>query len=133
MTAFVDTNILVRHLTGDPPEMAVRASAYLATEAELLLTDLVVAETVYVLESFYGASREVVAQAMRSLVAFDATICVDPALLLRAIEVYEIDRIDFAEAYLVACAESTGVSMIASFDRSIDRVETVRRVEPPRG
>lgn len=55
----------------------------------------------------------------------------DSALLLRAVEVYETDRIDFAEAYLVAQAESTGVGNVASFDRSIDRVATVRRIEPP--
>ncbi|MBW3641154.1 MAG: PIN domain-containing protein, partial [Actinobacteria bacterium] len=51
VSAFVDTNILVRHLTGDPPELAARAAAYLRAEPELLLTDLIVAETVYVLES----------------------------------------------------------------------------------
>lgn len=131
MSAFVDTNILVRHLTGDPPEMAARATAYLEAGTELLLTDLVAAETVYVLESFYEAPRDQVAQAVRSLLAFDSVVCVDPALLLRAVEVYETDRIDFAEAYLVACAESTGVAKIASFDRSLDRVHTVERVEPP--
>jgi predicted nucleic acid-binding protein len=53
MSAFVDTNVLIRHLTGDPVEMATRATSYLRTETELLVTDLVVAETVYVLESFY--------------------------------------------------------------------------------
>ena len=132
MTAFVDTNVLVRHLTGDPPAMAARATAYLASEPELLLTDLVVAETVYVLESFYKAQRDETADAIRSLVAFRSVVCVDPALLLRAVEVYETARIDFAEAYLVACAESTGVGRVASFDRSIDRVGTVERVEPPK-
>ncbi len=132
MSAFVDTNILVRHLTGDPPAMSARATAYLANENELFLTDLVVAETVYVLESFYEAPRHKVAEAVRSLIAFDSVVCVDPALLLRSVEVYETDRIDFAEAYLVACAESTGVAQIASFDRSLDRVQTVKRVEPPR-
>ena len=111
--------------------MAARATAYLRSERELLLTDLVAAETVYILESFYEASREQVAVALRSLVAFDSIVSVDPALLLRAIEVYETDRLDFAEAYLVACAESTGVGRIASFDRSIDRVHTVERIEPP--
>jgi predicted nucleic acid-binding protein len=132
VSAFVDTNVLVRHLTGDPPEMAARASAYIAAERELLLTDLVAAETVYVLESFYyRAPRDQVAEAMRSLIAFDSVVCVDPALLLRAIEVYETDRIDFAEAYLVACAESTSVGKIASFDQSLDRVNTIERVEPP--
>jgi len=131
LSAFIDTNVLIRHLTGYPPEMAARASAYLRDERELLLTDLVAAETVYVLESFYETPREEVAQAVRSLVAFDSIVCVDPALLLRAVEVYETDRVDFAEAYLVACAESTGVGKIASFDRSIDRVDTIERIEPP--
>ena len=132
MSAFVDTNILVRHLTGDPPEMAEQATRYLATERGLLLTDLVVAETVYVLESFYETPRNQVAEAIRSLIAFDSVLCVDPALLLCAVEVYETDRLDFGEAYLVACAESTEVGRVASFDRGIDRVDTVERVEPPR-
>jgi len=131
VSAFVDTNILVRHLTGDPPDMAARATAYLRSENGLLLTDLVAAETVYVLESFYEAPRQQVAEALRSLIAFESIVCVDPALLLRAAEVYETDRVDFAEAYLVACAESTGVGVIASFDRSLDRVGSVGRIEPP--
>ena len=130
MTAFVDTNVLIRHLTADPPAMARRASAYLATGEELLLTDLVFAETIYVLESVYEVPRAQVADSMRSLLALSSVTCIDPALLLRAVEVYELDRIDFAEAYLVACAEASGVGRIASFDRSIDRVGTVVRVEP---
>ncbi len=131
MSAFVDTNIIVRHLTGDPAEMATRATAYLAAEPELFLADLIVAETIYVLESFYKTPRDEIATAMRSLVALRSVITVDPALLLRSLEIYEIDRIDFAEAYLVTCAESSGVNRIASFDRSIDRVGTIERIEPP--
>ncbi|MDA8287393.1 MAG: PIN domain-containing protein [Actinomycetota bacterium] len=132
MTAFIDTNVLVRHLTGDPPAMAEASTEFLRAETELLLTDVVAAETVYVLESFYEAPRAQVAGALRSLVAFDSVVCVDPALLLRAVEVYETQRIDFAESYLVACAESTGVQRVASFDRSLDRVETIERIEPVR-
>jgi predicted nucleic acid-binding protein len=130
LSAFIDTNVLVRHLTGDPEEMAARATAYLATESELFLTDLVVAETVYVLESFYETPRAQIGNSIRSLLGFKSVVCVDAALLLRAIEVYETDRLDFAEAYLVACAESTGITKIASFDRSTDRIRTVDRVEP---
>jgi predicted nucleic acid-binding protein len=130
MSAFVDTNVLVRHVTGEPPTMAARATAYLEAESELLLTDLIIAETVYVLESFYEAPREQIAVSMRSLLALPSVTTVDAPLLLRAIEVYETERIDFAEAYLVACAETTGINCIASFDRSLDRVGTVERIEP---
>lgn len=111
--------------------MAARATRFLATERDLLVNDLVVAETVYVLESFYKAPRGQVAEAMRSLIASASIVVVDPALLLRAIEAYETDRLDFTEAYLVASAESTGIGRVASFDQAIDRVTTVERVEPP--
>ena len=130
MSAFIDTNILVRHLTGDPVDMAARATRFLSDEQDLLLVDLVVAETVYVLESFYEAPRLQVAEAIRSLIAFESIVCVDPAVLLRTVEIYEVDRLDFAEAYLVASAESTGVGRAASFDHSVDRVNTVERIEP---
>ncbi len=39
--------VLIRHLTGDPPEMAAGAIAALAAAEELLLADLVVAECLY--------------------------------------------------------------------------------------
>jgi predicted nucleic-acid-binding protein len=90
---------------------------------------LVVAETIYVLESYYEVPREQIATTIRSLLAFDSISVVDRDVLLRAVEVYEIDRLDFAEAYLVACAESTGIGRVVSFDRSIDRVSSIERVE----
>ena len=92
--------------------------------------ELVVAETIYVVESFYEVPRARVAEAIRSLLALRSMIVVDRGLLLRAVEVYETARLDFAEAYLVACAESTGILRVASIDRTIDRVGTVSRVEP---
>jgi len=38
--------------------------------------------------------------------------------------------VHFADAYLVAEAEISGVNAVASFDKAIERVPTVRRVEP---
>jgi predicted nucleic-acid-binding protein len=130
VSAFVDTNILIRHLTGDPADQAARATRFLAATDELLLADLVVAEVVYVLESYYEVERPRIAEMVRAIIAFDAIRVVDEDLLLRAVEVFELDRLDFAEAYLVASAERAGIGAVASFDRSIDRVRTVARIEP---
>jgi predicted nucleic acid-binding protein len=47
-----------------------------------------------------------------------------------ALEAYEVDRLDSAEAYLVAQAEATGINEVRSFDRSIDKIQTVTRREP---
>jgi len=110
--------------------MASRATALLAAEQELLLTDLVLAECVYVLESFYEVERPRVAELMRSALSLRSIRTLDPASLLRALEVYEVERVDFAEAYLAAQAEATGVGEVVSFDRAIDRIDTVKRREP---
>ena len=105
MRAFVDTNVLVRHLTGDPPAQARRATAWLARRHELILVDLVLAELIYVLESFYERPRGEVATLARSLLAMESIRPADDLLLLRALELYESARLDFADAYLVASAE----------------------------
>jgi predicted nucleic acid-binding protein len=130
VTAFVDTNILIRHLTGDPPDQAARATVFLADVDELLLEDVIVAEIVYVLESYYGVPSDEVARLVRAVIAFDPIRVMNPALLLRSLEVYEMHGVDFAEAYLVASVEASGVDKIVSFDRSIERVPTVSRIEP---
>lgn len=130
MRALLDTNILVRHLTGDPPGQARRATALLRARHELILTDLVFAEMVYVLESFYESPRTEIAEMARALLALPSIAVVDHDLLLRAIELYEGVRLDFAEAYLASLAELSDVNQVASFDRQIDRVKTIKRVEP---
>ncbi len=130
MTALLDTNVLVRHLTGDPPDLAARATAYLSTAEALILPDLILAEVVYVLESVYEVPRSQIAESARSMITFGSIQTADRGLLLRTVEIYEIHRLDFSDAYLVALAETAGVAEIASFDRTIDRVPTVTRVEP---
>lgn len=110
--------------------MAARATRALADSDELLLADLIVAECVYVLESFYEVPRDRVAELLRAAIALPTIKTLDPATLLRALEVYEVDRLDFADAYLIAQAEATGIEQILSFDKSIDRISTVTRHEP---
>jgi predicted nucleic acid-binding protein len=128
--AFVDTNVLVRHLTQDTPDQAARATFLLSAADRLHLSDVVLAEVIYVLQSVFRAPRERIAEAMRGTLGFASVEVEDRALLVRAVQVYELHGVDFADAYLVALAESSGLRLIASFDRSLDRVETVTRVEP---
>lgn len=130
MRAFLDTNVLLRHLTGSPPDQARRATAFLRGRHELILTGLVAAELVYVLESVYERPRHEIATAARAVLALPSVFTVDRDVVLRAIELYETSRLHFAETFLAAAAERSGVRRVASFDRSLDRLASVTRVEP---
>lgn len=125
----LDTNVLVRHLTGTPRDQAERATAFLRDADRLDLPALVVAELVYVLESVYEQARPQVAVLVRAVLAHPPIVAGDEDALLRAVELYETYRVHFAEAYLAACAER-GDGRVASFDRDLDRIPSIARVEP---
>lgn len=61
----VDANVLVRLITGEPPDMAARARGLAASlrqrEKKLLLLPLVAAEVVWVLQSYYRFDRSDIA------------------------------------------------------------------------
>ncbi len=65
---WVDTNLVVRLVTGDPPAMAEQAARFFEVNAgkgtPLRLGPLVVAEALYVLTSFYKLSRTRAAEAL---------------------------------------------------------------------
>lgn len=130
MIAYVDTNVLIRHLTGDPPAQAKRATRFLLEAEGLILEDVIVAEVVYVLETVYEQTRTDITIEIRALLALPSILAPNASILLRAIEIYETARIHFAEAYLAACATADGTGIVASFDQDLDRVATITRVEP---
>ena len=130
MTAFIDTNVLVRYLTNDQPEQARLATRYLEQSERLILPDLILAEVAYVLGSFYKFPRARIGQALRAVLNFRSIHVDDAALLYRTVELYEAHNFSFADAYLVASAERSGVGVVASFDRGIDRAGTIQREEP---
>lgn len=82
------------------------------------------------LDSYYEQPPAAVAGQMRSALACPSVKTIDKKTLLRALTIYELEGLDFAEAHLAAQAEATGVAEILSFDRSIDRLPTVTRREP---
>lgn len=126
----LDTNVLIRHFTGDPPELARRATAALASGERLVLTSVVAAECVSVLASVYDVDRHGVVTLLRAVIGFPAIDVPERAVLLRALEIYELERLDFANAHLAASAELAGVRNVLSFDRDLDRVQTIACREP---
>ncbi|MFT4049523.1 MAG: PIN domain-containing protein [Solirubrobacterales bacterium] len=124
----LDTNVVIRHFTGEPTAMARKATAILNGPHRLVLTDVVFSECIFVLESFYEVERDDIAALMRSLLGLGSISTDNERLLVRALEHYEIERLDFAEAHLVARAELAGIAKVASFDRSIDQVDGIRRI-----
>ena len=123
---WVDANVLLRFLTGDPPELAGRASGLLE-EAErggvpLRVHSVVVAETVWVLQSFYGYSKGEISGALTPLLEHPALRVEGAGTVIRALEAMASTNVDFADALLAATARSRGEG-VASFDKAFRKLD----------
>jgi predicted nucleic-acid-binding protein len=130
----LDANVVLRHFTGQPPDLAARATAALvgAPPRSLVLADLTVAEIVYVLQGVYERPREEVVRLVEATLSL-ASIAVDnEALLRRTLEHYGRRGMDWPNAYLVALVETRRLDSLLSFDRLDAKIKglSVQRREP---
>ena len=124
----VDTNILVRFFTGDPPEMAERARTLVAQadagKIDLLIPSLIVAETVYTLESFYEMPKADVCEKLRTFLRSRGISPLEPDIILDALDRHRTLSVHFADAYLAALAASDKVP-VWSFDEDFAKFRDV--------
>ena len=119
MTEALDANVVLRHFTGQPPEMAARATTALveAPPRSLVLTDLTVAEIVYVLQGPYARPRDEVARLVEATLSLGSVAVDNEGLLRRTLEHYGQRSMDWPDAYLVALVEVRHLDGLVSFDR----------------
>ena len=132
--AFVDANLILRYFTKEPPDMA-EASLKTFSAAQdgqicLIITPIIVAEVVWVLESFYGYSKEKIAVTIIQFLYSDGLEVMELNILTQALSLYHEKNIDFADAILAVSALNRGPIPIYSFDRHFDRIPGITRCDP---
>lgn len=113
----VDTNVVVRLLTGDDTAQFERARRLFETET-VFLPKTVVLETEWVLRSLYGLGRQAIARALAALVTLPQVHCEDAASITEALA-WLRQGLDFADALHLASSRAT--ERFATFDRKLLR------------
>lgn len=117
--AFVDTNVLLRWLLGDHPELSAGAEILVekAKPGSLIITDIIVAEIVYVLRST-GRDRQQTGEAL-SLIGRTSTFKYEnDGLVAEIINLLTTTNLDFADCYLLARARREKMSL-ETFDEAL--------------
>lgn len=126
---FVDTNLIVRHLVQDHEKHARTAAKLFAAcdrgELVLHILPVVLAECVFVLESFYEHARGEIASALARLVSSAGVEVVDLPVHLDALERYGRSKVHFVDCVIAANAASEHKA-VASFDRDLRKFTDVR-------
>ena len=71
MTYGLDTSVVIRLLMNEPPELVEKTAAFvesaLAEGHDFFISDLVVSEAYYVLQKYYGKSKELAVADLRAI------------------------------------------------------------------
>ena len=130
MPKVVDANIIIRFLLGDSPAHTERIKKYIREEKEkLILTDVTIAEIVWVLSSYYKESKENICDMLLSLLEV-TSFTVNKRLITQAVSFYREYPVDYIDAYLAATVMENDSSGVLSFDKSIDKIKEIKRSEP---
>jgi predicted nucleic-acid-binding protein len=114
----VDTNVVVRYLTGDDVEQFAKANALIGGENVYVCTNVLL-ETEWVLRRAYRFSSERVVAALTAFSGLPRVTLEDPALAAKALESTR-HGMDFADALHLAKAQ--GCEAFVSFDQRLATV-----------
>ena len=124
MIAF-DTNLLLRLLLNDNPGQARQAQELLqhtaAASERVLLTDIVLCELEWVLETVYGFRKAEIVRTLRRLLAADEFATMDRAAVAAAIAQYAGGKADFSDYLIGETASAAGSVTTYTFDRELAR------------
>jgi predicted nucleic-acid-binding protein len=128
VTAYVDTNILVRLLTNDIPKQVEAALRLIDAHGSVHITSSTMLETAYVLITHYTRSRANIVVSLTDLLKSHQFI-VDEALVWRlALELFGSTTLALHDCYIAARALSEGATLL-TFDEDLAKVMQRKQAE----
>lgn len=132
----IDTDVIVRLLTGDDIEKQQRARRLFKRielgEESVIAPVTVIADCFYVLTSpsLYHLSKSEAVGLLRPILRLSHFRVANRRLVQRALDLCASVNLSFGDAYNAATMEQLGSETVYSFDRGFDRLRGIKRLEP---
>jgi predicted nucleic-acid-binding protein len=124
----VDTNVLVRLLARDDANQVRAAEAFIAKGA--WVSHLVLAETLWVLDSVYDLSRVQIATAVEMMLNHRELSLQDSDVVSAALAHFRRrSAVEFSDCLVLEIARKAGHLPVATFDRNFAKLDDVQRLE----
>jgi predicted nucleic-acid-binding protein len=131
----IDTNLLVRYLTDDEPQKAKAVDSLLNSaqkgEIKILIPSIVIAELVWVLESFYKMIADDISGLVEAILNTPGVDTQDKPVIKGALKLYRSKKIDLIDAWIIEFAKARGAKRIYTFDKKHFRDAAEMEVATP--
>jgi predicted nucleic-acid-binding protein len=123
----VDTNVLLRLITRDDPKQVAAAESFVARGA--WVSHLVLAETLWALESVYGIDAEGRATAVDMLLNHRGLTLQDPDVVTAALVHFRHKpSLGFSDCLVLEIARKAGHLPLGTFDRDLGKLGGAERL-----
>jgi predicted nucleic-acid-binding protein len=123
----VDTNVLVRLVTGDDPKQAGAAEKFVSAGA--WVSHLVLAETIWVLATVYDRDPPALAQTVDFLLKHRDLTIQDAEVVVNALVHYRNrPALGFSDCLMLEIARKSGHVPMGTFDRTLAKLEGAERI-----
>ena len=119
-TGWLDTNMILRYLLGEPQDQAQSAAAIIEHSDLILISPVILAESFFVLFTVYRRSRAEIGDSLAGLVNREniQVSNIEKAFVIEALSMCrDSGRVKVADALLWAEARTSGQATIYTFDR----------------
>jgi predicted nucleic-acid-binding protein len=123
----VDTNVLVRLITGDDSAQTEAAEKFVASGA--WISHLVLAETLWVLASLYDRDALALAQTVEFLLKHQDLTIQESEVVVAALEHYHLKpSLGFSDCLVLEIARKAGHVPLGTFDRTLAKLGGAERI-----
>lgn len=123
----VDTNVLVRLVVRDDSQQVQAAEKFIARGA--WVSQLVLAEAIWVLDAVYGRTAEQIASAVDMLLNHKELTLQDSDAVTSALEVFrKRPALGFSDCLVVEIARKAGHVPLGTFDRDLAKLDGAERL-----
>lgn len=125
----VDTNVLIRALTGDDPAQSPAAVAFIQDHAPVWISHVVLMETLWVLEAVYNCGKPQLVEAMKRIIDNKDLSLEEPGVVRTALALYESKgKVNFEDCLILEIARKSGHLPLATFDKALGKFEGAQPV-----
>ncbi len=134
---FVDTNMFLRYFINDDQvkskkvrELFIRVKENKKT---LFTSESVIGEIIYVLSSKnlpYNVPRKIITELILTIIRLKNMKLDNKATIIRALDIYANNLLDFEDAIAVSVMESKKITKIYSYDNDFEKFKKIERIEP---
>jgi predicted nucleic-acid-binding protein len=122
-----DTNLVVRLITRD--DIAQTTSAEVFAQKGAWVSQLVLVETIWVLDSVFGLSHRQLAVAVEMLLDHRDLVLQDPDVVAAALAHYrKRPKLGFSDCMVLEVARKAGHIPVGTFDREFGKLEGTERL-----